>query len=1064
MRNAKFTEQFRCKHSKTIKNISRHPHCLTFTCPVPLRSLFLLAHNMADERTDPRIELRALNARAAAGETVLLVSGKTDSSLKKNTSFVKKVRAVSADNVAQVLADVRALSLEKYLSEISVSLSESLVNVGRSDDSMAYLQVMSALYQRFSQALIAPVLSSLVNFLVAKNSAELLARHKFVLRIVFNMSLVGLCSTLADCSADLLSDAAAKLARLYGQQPLCVPLLKSFMVFEPRLGHSLVVVSSFARTFKDMLLASGPADAQLLPERSREAFLQLLTLYTNEIVKSLVQLRNKTFQCKDRLRKVSIRTGKLLEDLQEDVDAAQELQEIFETNARTLCDVVGVPFPEPEEPETLDDPQPHEPGSEPQNLHWWDDAQDRDFHTVFPTEKEIDDAVDNAALSNLGLDSLTEGERVVKFLALLENSASENDLLTCSVVMKYVPYNRATRNKLLKFFLQEAKNSDSVSWYARFLKINEEYLAEVITDLTAALDQGFRSQLHHGRINFRTVAFFVELVKFKLIPIHVVFHKIRRLTLDLAGTNNAAILLVFYQDCGKFLLFESEYLETTKDMLELLKQRSKSASLSPDEKHVIGNLFLVIDSYINPRLQTPVNEAVISPIKSYISQIIRVLATPEHHRSASKLFQEVDFLNDIEARDVLYTVFQQAEELNSESFPLLAKLFYDSGKKRRFLFVRIVNGLVEQVHRGLERNDYRDNIARTAQVKLLASFYNERLLNVQSIIDLLFRLVCYGHPNNLPTPTSACEIDGPGDYFRLFLCGFMLKELDFELIKSTGYFVGSVKSLEGFLVFMQYYSYCKASPLPKDLKLVLRDVFKKFEAALGDEFDSANNFSDAAAIFQAYTLQCRDSCNKAVESNTKAAPNSALEFQEEDQSSNSESTEPHETSSDESTDNSCGEEAAGTEKSANSVCSSDCDESKSSESESDSDNDDYMDEEEEQKRMEEHIKSLKLADEKKVAAELDKAIQELRQEATLTSKPSRSLRMPAPSTFAARTSGASSADAGMKLNFLTRSNKLKELNMPSSLLLKERILKEQEERRANQMKVLSLVNKMNEAQ
>lgn len=1029
------------------------------------------SYYMVNELTDRRLALRDLNFRAAAGESVFPLAAKTDSSLKKNTSFVKRVRSINSDNIAQALADVHSLSLEKYLSEISVSISDALINTARNDDSMPYLEVLCALYQRFGSTFIAPVLSSLINFCIIKNAQEPLPRHKFVLKFVFNMQLVGLCSTLTDCCIDLLSDDAGRLLKLHGQKPIIIALLRNIMAFEPKLGNLFSVISSFGRAFSDVL----KADSILLPKELQATSLSLFTLYTQEIIKILDQLRKDTRTKKERLRKASIRTGKLLEDLQEQVDAAEELENTFEVGTTILCDIVGVELPNKEELEVLEDHISVESSIQNQfcKQDCWDDSHDRDFHQIVPSQEEVVNLVDRSSISKLAFDKLTEGERVVKFLTLLESAASELDILLCTLVMKeFVPYNKATRFKLLKFFTHEAKKIDNVNLYARFLKINEDRLAEVISDLSSALDQGFRSQIHHGRINFRIISFFVELVKFKLIPKHVVFHKVRKLTLDLAGTNNALILLIFYQDCGKFLLFDPEYMETTKDMLDLLQLRSKSASLSVDEKHVIRNMFFVVDSFVSPKPRLPVKESHMSPIQDYISQIVKTLVTPEDFSVARLLlFQEIDFFNDREAQDAFCDVFRKPEDLRADCYGLLAKLLCNGGKKRKFLAARIVNILVELVYRGLENNDYRNNASRTSQVKLLAAFFNRGVLSFRSMVDILYRIVCFGHANNLPTPNSMCDIDPPNNFFRLSLCCSMLKDLDYSIVKSTKYFDGSVNSLEGFSVFLQYYSYCKVRPLPKDINLALLKAYADFESQTPGALDLANNFADALAILQAYAIR---SGNGASEQSTLALGADSVDFSKElfSESDSFDDLESAESSSDDSDNESGGhfdddddeedDDYDNDEKSIQIGSESDSElvYSVSDPEFSNFEDDEEDEEDEEQKRISERLEALKVAEEKKLISAVDKSIQELRLEAH-NSNLSRALRMPAASVLAARVGANTARGPGMRLNFLSKSNRLHEINMPSSKLLDERISREQAEKKANQQKIMSLVDQMN---
>ena len=84
---------------------------------------------------------------------VFAVQGSLDSSMKKNTAFIKRLRtAINAPAQAQFLQEIRALSLHKYLSEIISACYEGLCKLKTPGEIAAGVEIVSALHQRFGPA------------------------------------------------------------------------------------------------------------------------------------------------------------------------------------------------------------------------------------------------------------------------------------------------------------------------------------------------------------------------------------------------------------------------------------------------------------------------------------------------------------------------------------------------------------------------------------------------------------------------------------------------------------------------------------------------------------------------------------------------------------------------------------------------------------------------------------------------------------------------------------------------------------------------------------------------
>ncbi|KAM9901853.1 hypothetical protein OXX79_004289 [Metschnikowia pulcherrima] len=999
--------------------------------------------------TFQRSALLMANRLAAEGSSPFKLSTKLDSSLKKNISFIKKIKGINAESAANIIKEISSLSLEKYLSEIIASLAEGLLKLSRTDDINAGILVVSALFQRFGDQVAAPLLSYLVNAIVERDTLEPALKQKTALKIVFEMHILGIGASFAECAPELLCESANRFYAKMKSSVITVTLIKDLMSFNLEQGYALATITTFLRRFASTIQAQD----DIIPGELQKALLQLLVAYT----KRVLELRQEQFSNHTKLdsrnKKASIRTGKIMREHQDLVDNMRERIVYFETHAKVLCDLLSMEYPALEIAERNES----QPGAVEDNARkWWQDAKEQGFYQDVPNYKDVVESFDREKLPEAEYGSLSEGQKVNLFTTQLENLLDAKDLeLTTMVMHMYIPYNKATKNRIIKFFT-EIKKTDNVNLYARFLKMNAEFFPEVISELIESLDRGFRSQIRFDTLNFRNLAFFIELVKFKLIPSHIVFHKIRRMTLNIAGTSNVDILSVFYERCGKFLLFEPEYSETTKEMLQLLHNQAKSDKLTITEKLSLSNMFLIVDSF-TADAPKQISRPVMTALQDFVHQIVKKLVTPNSYQAALDLFSDVGFAKNTEVQDAVIDLYVKPENLSGDRFKPLAELLLWLGKSNRRVPITIADVLTEKVIRGLELNDYRQNIARIAQVKMFAAMANAKVISFKSIIDLLYKLVCLGYPNNLPVP-SGLEIDPRDNCFRVQLVCALIGALNLHAVKKAGLLTSGVKTAEGFLVFLQYYTFCKMRPLPKDVEFSLSAVFKNFNETSKVKIIEVKNFSDAMQALQTYTTkqrQAEGTKQSQQESSTKGKDvelvGSSLETISLSESEDSDS----DNASDTETVSSGVSVSKGLD-SENEYVNGD------EESEAEDAISDYEEEEEEEEAQQ--ALQLRKVSERKDAQNLDDEIKKLLNAPMHHTKSSVPLRMPAPSAIVAPQATPTPTRASEKnhFKFLSKSNIIRDLALPSNNKFTERIASEQAAQEANRRKIISLVDSMYE--
>jgi regulator of nonsense transcripts 2 len=146
---------------------------------------------------------------------VLSVGSSLDSSLKKNTAFIKRLRTgIASATATTCLQEIRTLSLHKYLSEIIAASYEGLCKLKSPAEIAAGVEIVSGLHQRFGpteytcylgwllgRGLSTPdkaLLKTLSPEAKDKEEKERLSRQRVLLKVVTELWLVGLLRSLED--------------------------------------------------------------------------------------------------------------------------------------------------------------------------------------------------------------------------------------------------------------------------------------------------------------------------------------------------------------------------------------------------------------------------------------------------------------------------------------------------------------------------------------------------------------------------------------------------------------------------------------------------------------------------------------------------------------------------------------------------------------------------------------------------------------------------------------------------------------------------------------------------
>ncbi|CAD0110440.1 unnamed protein product, partial [Aureobasidium uvarum] len=358
-------------------------------------------------------ELRGLNQRAWAGEVnVLPVQGSLDSSMKKNTAFIKRLRtAINAAGQTVFLQEICTLSLHKYLSEIISACFEGLTKLKSPGEIAAGVEIVSALHQRFGpdeftkmlgwfvgRGLATPdraQLKALAQEVREREEKERISRQRILLRVATELWLVGVLRSLEDIArpeeANKLKESGkpadtlpkAKTTRPDSADPEPFPL----EVLKDMLGHdrdhvNLPLVVIFVKSFAWDILASkstqdgrktvaedgstavtsstdevegdanGTQDPPLCAPDMQQRFKNILSRYFQDVKAHIVRDQKHLSAQGRRNAEAYVKSGEVFEDRQTNFEKLTKSHEKLVSNAQVLADALGADMPDLSEKES----------------------------------------------------------------------------------------------------------------------------------------------------------------------------------------------------------------------------------------------------------------------------------------------------------------------------------------------------------------------------------------------------------------------------------------------------------------------------------------------------------------------------------------------------------------------------------------------------------------------------------------------------------------------------------------------------------------------------------------
>lgn len=337
------------------------------------------------------------------------VSKSLDSTLKKNTAFIKRLRTtISAATQSTFLQEIRTVSLSKYLSEIISACYEGLCKLKSPGDIEAGVEIVSALHQRFGPADFTEHLGwllgkgmatpdkSFLKTLTAeareKEEKDRLVRQRVLLRVVTELWLVDVLRTLDDIARpddatrpttgprpeqkprspgkgggaepfplEVLKDLLNH-DRDHANLPLLVVFVKAFSwdilgikaagqdgrktVEEDGVTKGVEETESEGSEDKEEGTAGTDQDGPFASPELQERFKNILKRYFEDVKGHLVRDQKAIYNQSRKNAEAYVKSGEVFEDRQSNFEKQVKAQERLVSNAQVIGDIIGAEMPE----------------------------------------------------------------------------------------------------------------------------------------------------------------------------------------------------------------------------------------------------------------------------------------------------------------------------------------------------------------------------------------------------------------------------------------------------------------------------------------------------------------------------------------------------------------------------------------------------------------------------------------------------------------------------------------------------------------------------------------------
>lgn len=767
---------------------------------------------------------------------------KLDSGLKKNTTFVKKLKSFSATQIDTLLKDFSALNLTKYISEVAAAIAEAKLKMSDIPSAITLCSALHRTYADFSSNFF----ENWQKILTFKTTDKITNSSKLRVDIRFYAELVAVGIFANKTGLPLLGNVLTVLINMDKEEHNNIPILLSFC---KHCGEDYAgLMPKKIRDTAEKYNVTVPRNT-FLPAEKQAVVRTLLKDYFLSLSKHLLAERAQLQALHVANQRTLHTRGELSQERKDQLEQHQATYDKLLIGAQNFAEVLGEELGEAGEPPTLSMAVIETQGTvtiggnEEFNMQAgidpWQDEDTRTFYTNLPdlkvfmpnyqlkeTLKSKTETVTEEMLDeDLKEDELSDSEEpptvtdmeqeeaqpsnvsnkyaLEAFLNELPNCINRELIDNAAVDFVLNLNTKNNRKKLTRVLFSVARTRlDLLPFYSRFAAILYPVLPDVCLELCQMLKQDFKYHVRKkDQINIeskiKVVRFIGELVKFNLYSkmealycLKVLLHDFKHHHIEMACN--------LLETCGRYLYCNPDTHQRTMIYLQQMMRKKTVSALDSRYVTQIENAFYFVcppETPAQPKEEEP-------PMHQFIRKILHEDLQKSNEEKILRLMRKLNW-DDPETSAVAIQHLAGGWRVRASARRALARLTAELAAWQEAVAPAVVDTILEEIRVTMEDPHPRYNQRRIATVRYLGELYNYKLLDSRDVFTVLYSFITFGVTND---HSNISPLDPPDNVFRIRLVCALLETCGAYFNSGS-----SKKRLDYFLIFFQNYYWYKFS-------------------------------------------------------------------------------------------------------------------------------------------------------------------------------------------------------------------------------------------------------------
>lgn len=818
-----------------------------------------------EKRLDQLKALREKNVNAKSTHLDAASLKKLNSSLDKNTAFIKKLATkLSEEHKPSLLKEMRNLNLTRYISEAVNAIVTANIKLADIEAAVAVCSEFHQLYGDFTSELITRLVK-----VIHEKEAPLL-RKRNVIRFLADLFIAGVYSdsnivfsttkdilesktnpiNLLQVVTTILKTVSRDLFNIV-DHPTIVELFE-LPEEEKSKNHDLIEIA------QRILEKQKAITNSLMPEERKAKYLNMFNRFY-DIAGSILLKENESLRESEKSNQKLLQTkGEISEEATNDYTKRLDQFNKFLSMVQTLANILNrdmIVIPVESVIRTSESSTRQEKdieGEEKEEL-MWDDEDSYKFYKVLPDlkdyvppillgitdtkgdkkedmpqEKEPESTKDESNPD----ENTTDTDDFKAFLLNLNNSLNR-DLIDKAASDFCCLNKKAYKRRLVSYMFNVSRTKlEILPYYARFIAILNPYFPEIGKDLIARLEDEFNTLFKEkDQINLETkiknIRFLSELVKFSVCPHNIIFNCLNQ-CLEEFRHHDVDIACTLLETCGRYLYKNPTTNIRMNILLDKMMKKKNLKTMTSRQEIMIENAYY----YCKPPERQASKEKTLTPIQQYITHLIYEKLTTQ---TLNFVFRQIRKLNWERDAKFLFKSLTDFHSLNYEQISNLVALIAALLPYHPELSLRFVDHVFEELRKGLEEHSYSNNQRLYIVVRVIGELYAFKLIKQTAFFETLYSLTRFGHGvGNFKDSNSV--IDPPTSTFRVrLIC---------NLLDSCKPFFSGKKAtpaMDLFFIYFQRYFLSKVN-ISMDLFFTIDDIFESMQPKTKrfGSFDEAN--------------------------------------------------------------------------------------------------------------------------------------------------------------------------------------------------------------------------------